>query len=246
MKGIKVTIFALCASMILCGCNGMTNMAKGGLIGGTAGGAAGTGIGALIGKLVGGKSGAKKGAAIGAAVGVAGGTTAGLLIGKKMDKAKAAAAALEAAQAEALTDENGNTIGVRVTFDGGLLFASGKSTLTATAQNNLTQFAQNVVTSDMDLAIVGHTDNDAWKGCTAAESTAKNQALSESRASAVSKYLNGKGIASSQIKTVMGKGETTPVADNSTAAGKAQNRRVEVYIIPSDEMVAAANAGTLK
>lgn len=246
MKGIKVTIFALCASMILCGCNGMSNMAKGGLIGGTAGGAAGTGIGALIGKLVGGKSGAKKGAAIGAAVGVAGGTTAGLLIGKKMDKAKAAAAALEAAQAEALTDENGNTIGVRVTFDGGLLFASGKSTLTATAQNNLTQFAQNVVTSDMDLAIVGHTDNDAWKGCTAAESTAKNQALSESRASAVSKYLNGKGIASSQIKTVMGKGETTPVADNSTAAGKAQNRRVEVYIIPSDEMVAAANAGTLK
>lgn len=246
MKGIKVTIFALCASMILCGCNGMSNMAKGGLIGSTAGGAAGTGIGALIGKLVGGKSGAKKGAAIGAAVGVAGGTTAGLLIGKKMDKAKAAAAALEAAQAEALTDENGNTIGVRVTFDGGLLFASGKSTLTATAQNNLTQFAQNVVTSDMDLAIVGHTDNDAWKGCTAAESTAKNQALSESRASAVSKYLNGKGIASSQIKTVMGKGETTPVADNSTAAGKAQNRRVEVYIIPSDEMVAAANAGTLK
>ncbi|MCQ2293103.1 MAG: OmpA family protein [Bacteroidaceae bacterium] len=246
MKGIKVTIFALCASMILCGCNGMTNMAKGGLIGSTAGGAAGTGIGALIGKLVGGKSGAKKGAAIGAAVGVAGGTTAGLLIGKKMDKAKAAAAALAAAQAEGLTDENGNTIGVRVTFDGGLLFQSGKSALTAAAQQNLTQFAQNVVTSDMDLAIVGHTDNDAWKGCTAAESTAKNQTLSEDRASAVSKYLTGKGITASQIKTVMGKGETTPVADNSTAAGKAQNRRVEVYIIPSDEMVAAANAGTLK
>lgn len=244
MKGIKVTIFALCASMIFCGCNGLSNMAKGGLIGSTAGGAAGTGIGALIGKLVGGKSGAKKGAAIGAAVGVAGGTTAGLLIGKKMDKAKAAAAAL--AEAEALKDEAGNTIGVRVTFDGGLLFNTGKSTLTATAQNNLAQFAQNVVTSDMDLAIVGHTDNTPFKGCTAAESTAKNQTLSESRASAVSKYLNGKGIASSQIKTVMGKGETAPVADNSTEAGKAQNRRVEVYIIPSEEMVAAANAGTLK
>ncbi|MCQ2205306.1 MAG: OmpA family protein [Bacteroidaceae bacterium] len=245
MKGLKFTTIALCLSLILSSCN-MNNMAKGGLIGAGAGGAGGAGIGALIGALVGGSSGAKKGAAIGAAVGVAGGTTAGLLIGKKMDKAKAAADALAAAQAEELKDANGNTMGVRVTFDGGLLCATGKSTLTATAQSNLTQFAQNVVTPDMDIAIVGHTDNDAWKGCTAAESAAKNQTLSEQRASAVSQYLAGKGISYSQIRTVEGKGETTPVADNSTAAGKAQNRRVEVYILPSQAMVNAANAGTLQ
>lgn len=242
MKGIKATVIALCASLILSSCGGMSHTAKGSLIGAASGGAAGTGIGALIGKLVGGKSGAKKGAAIGAAVGVAAGTTAGALIGHKMDKAAKAAAALQGAQAELLEDG----MGVKVTFESGILFASSSSTLTSAAQGSLAQFATNVVTPDMDLAIVGHTDNDAWRGCTAEQSVAKNQTLSEQRATSVSNYLKAKGCTSTQIKTVIGQGQNTPVADNATAEGKAKNRRVEVYIIPSEAMVAAANAGTLK
>lgn len=222
----------------------MSNMAKGGLIGSTAGGAAGTGIGALIGALVGGSHGAKLGAAIGAGVGVAGGTTAGLLIGKKMDKAKAAAEAL--AQAEALKNAEGQTVAVKVTFESGILFSSSSSTLTSAAQNSLQKFASEVVTPDMDLAIIGHTDNDAWKGSTAEQSIQKNQTLSEQRAAAVSNYLQGKGVNAAQLKAVTGKGQTEPVADNTTAEGKAQNRRVEVYIIPSEAMVNAANAGTLQ
>lgn len=243
MKGIKTLIVALSACVILTGCN-WSNMAKGGVIGGAAGGAAGTGVGALIGYLAGGSHGAKLGAAIGAGVGVAGGTTAGLLIGKKMDKAKAAAEAL--AQAEAIKNENGETVGVKVTFESGILFATGKDALSANAKTSLTKFAKEVVTPDMDLAVVGHTDNTPFKGATAEQSMQKNQTLSEQRAAAVSTYLQSQGVAADQLKSVTGKGQTDPVADNATAAGKEQNRRVEVYIVPSQAMVEAAKAGTLK
>ena len=79
MKGMKLSICALSAAMLLSSCGGMTNTAKGGLIGGTSGGA----LGALVGQLIG----KGKGAAIGAAVGTAVGAGAGVLIGNKMDKA---------------------------------------------------------------------------------------------------------------------------------------------------------------
>ena len=241
MKSIKVTVFALCASLIFAGCNGLSNSAKGGMIGGASGGAVGAGIGALIGHLTKGKLGAGKGAAIGAAVGVAAGSTAGALIGHKMDKAKKAAEAMKL-QAELLEDG----MGVKVTFESGLLFTSSSAALTTAAQSSLAKFASEVVTPDMDLAIVGHTDNDAWKGCTAEQSVAKNQTLSEQRANSVSSYLKTKGVTAEQVKNVSGMGETYPVADNATKEGKAQNRRVEVYIIPSEEMVAAAKAEAAK
>ena len=54
------------------------------------------------------------------------------------------------------------------------------------------------------------------------------------------------GVSSSQFKNIAGKGSSEPVADNSTAAGKQQNGRVEVYRYASQAMVEAANNGTLK
>lgn len=236
MKKTKLAIVTLCGAMLLSSC-GMSNTAKGGLIGGGGGAAAGALIGALIGN--------GKGAAIGAGIGAAVGAGAGVLIGNKMDKAKKAAEAIEGAEAQALKDAEGLTY-VKVTFDSGILFTTGKSALTSTAKNSLTQFASNVLTPDMDLAIVGYTDNDPWRGCTAEESAAKNQILSEQRAQSVSTYIIGAGAKSSQVKYVVGKGEANPVASNATAAGKAENRRVEVYILPSKEMIQSANAGTLK
>jgi len=218
----------------------MSNTAKGGIFGSTGGAALGAAIGNLIGKNT-------KSTVIGAAIGTAVGTTAGVLIGKKMDKAKAAAEAVSNAQVESVTDANGLQA-VKVTFDSGILFGTGSSTLQAAAKNSLTNFANNVlnVYTDCDVAIQGYTDNAGWKNSTAEQSAAKNQTLSLQRAQAVQNYLLGQRVNASQIKSVEGLGEANPVADNSTAAGKAQNRRVEVYLYASEAMINAANNGTLK
>ena len=239
MKGLKFYALGLAAVLMLHSC-GMSNTAKGGLIGGGSGAALGAALGALIG-------GNAKGAVIGGAAGAALGTGAGILIGKKMDKAKKAAEQVANAQVETVTDANGYQA-VKVTFDSGILFQTGKSVLNATAQSSLSSFATNVLkaNTDMNVGIVGYTDNQGWRNSTAAESAQKNQALSLQRAQAVSSYLLAQGVTTAQIKEVAGLGESNPVADNSTAAGQAQNRRVEVYLYASDEMIKAAEAGTLQ
>ena len=232
MKGMKLSAIVLSASLILSSCN-MSNMAKGGLIGGTSGGA----VGALVGQLIG----KGKGAAIGAAVGATVGTGAGLLIGKKMDKAKAAAEAAKA-QAEILTAADGTQY-VKATFEGGLLFATGKTELTASAKSEINKFITNLKAEDstFDLAIVGYTDNTGFKGKTAAQSKVLNQQLSENRAQSVRAQFLAAGYNANYIKYTTGRGEENPVASNATAEGRQQNRRVEVYILPSKEMIEAAN-----
>jgi outer membrane protein OmpA-like peptidoglycan-associated protein len=164
-----------------------------------------------------------------------------------IEKAKKEAEAIANAQVTDAVDANGYQA-VKVTFDSGILFQSGKSVLSAAAQSSLTQFATNVLgkNADMNVGIVGFTDNDPWKGKTAEQSVAANQKLSEERAEAVSNFLQKHGAAANQIKEVVGLGESNPVADNSTAAGKQQNRRVEVYLYASQEMIDAAKEGTLK
>jgi outer membrane protein OmpA-like peptidoglycan-associated protein len=209
----------------------MSNTAKGGLIG-AGGGAA---LGALIGHMAG-------NTAIGAAIGTAVGTGAGVIIGKKMDKAKKEAEAVQNAQVESVTDANGLQA-VKVTFDSGILFNSGSSVLSSTAKTSLFQFA-NVLkgNADCDVAVQGYTDNDPWKNSTAEQSQQKNLQLSQDRAQSVTTYLLSQGVSANQIRSTTGFGEANPVADNSTAAGKAQNRRVEVYLYASQEMIKAAEA----
>ena len=228
MKKIKFFSLALCFALVLAGCN---NTQKGAAIG--AGG--GAVLGAIVGKLAG-------NTAVGAAVGAAVGTGAGVIIGKKMDKAKAEAEAVKNAQVEQVTDANG-LAAVKVTFDSGILFSTGSSTLATAAKTSLQQFATVLKNnSDCDIAIQGYTDNAGWKNSTAAQSVEKNKALSLDRATAVSSYLQSLGVPASQLKSVEGLGEANPVADNSTNAGKAQNRRVEVYMYASQEMIKAAEA----
>ena len=228
MKKIKVFSFVLCLALVVAGCN---NTQKGAVIG-TGGGAL---LGAIVGKIAG-------NTAVGAAIGGAVGAGAGALIGKKMDKAKAEAEAVQNAQVESVTDANGLQA-VKVTFDSGILFQTGKADLSATAKTSLQQFSQVLKNNTAcDVAIQGYTDNTGWKNSTAAQSAEKNKALSLDRATSVSSYLQSLGVSSAQIKSVEGLGEANPVADNSTTAGKEQNRRVEVYILPSDDMIKAANA----
>ena len=229
----------LSGSLLLSGCGTLNNTAKGGMLG--------AGSGAALGALIGGIAGHGKGAAIGAAVGAAVGTGAGVLIGKKMDKAAAQAAEIEGAQVEQVTDNNGLQA-VKVTFDSGILFNTSSSTLSTSAKASLSKFANHVLNQnrDMDVAIYGYTDNTGWKNSTREQSVQKNLELSQARAQSVSTYLMQCGAASTQIKAVEGMGESNPVADNNTAAGRQENRRVEVYMYASQQMIQQAEAGTLK
>lgn len=238
MKSINSMAALLSACLVFSGC-GMTNTAKGGLIGG--------GGGAALGALVGGVIGHGKGAAIGAAVGTAVGAGAGVLIGKKMDKAAAQAEKIEGAEVEQVTDNNGLQA-VKVTFDSGILFATGNAALSSSAKASLSKFANNVLNQnrDMDVTIYGYTDNQGWRNSTAEQSFQKNLNLSQERAQSVSSYLLGCGVSASQIKTVEGMGENNPIADNSTEAGRRENRRVEVYMYASQQMIQQAEAGTLR
>lgn len=230
MKSLKSIAVALCAVLVLAGCN-VSNTAKGTAIG--AGG--GAGLGAIIGAIAG-------NTAVGAAIGGAVGAGAGALIGHKMDKAKKEAEAIKNAQVEGVTDANGLEA-VKLTFDSGILFSTGKSELTAASKTSLQQLATVLKNNaDCDVTIQGYTDNQGWKGCTAAQSVQKNQALSLDRATSVSSYLQTLSVPATQIKSVEGLGETNPVASNATKEGQAQNRRVEVYMYASQKMIEEANA----
>ncbi len=230
MKSLKSIAVALCAALVLAGC-GMSKTGQGALIGAGGGAALGAVIGALAGN-----------AAIGTAIGGAVGAGAGAIIGKKMDKAKKEAEAIQNAQVEEVTDANGLEA-VKMTFDSGILFSTGKSELTPASKASLQQLATVLKNnSDCDVAIQGYTDNQGWKNSTAEQSAQKNQALSLDRATSVSSYLMALSVPASQIKSVEGLGEANPVASNATKEGQAQNRRVEVYMYASQKMIQDANA----
>lgn len=232
MKRFKFMTVLLCFGIVLSGCN---NLGKGTAIG--AGG--GALLGAIVGKLAG-------NTAVGAAIGTAVGAGAGAIIGKHMDKVKAEAEAVKNAQVEEVTDANGLKA-VKVTFDSGILFATSSSALQSAAKTSLANFAQVLKkNTDCDISIQGYTDNAAWKGCTADVSSQKNVSLSQDRANSVLSYLQSQGVSTTQVKSTTGYGEQSPVQDNSTAAGRQQNRRVEVYMYASENMINAANNGSLQ
>ena len=204
-----------------------TKQGTGSLIGG-GGGAI---IGGIIGKLAG-------NTAVGAAIGGAVGAGAGAIIGHHMDKVAEQAKQIENAKVEKVTDKNGLE-SVKVTLDSGILFATNKSDLNANSKNDLAKFSTVLKNnSDCHIDVLGHTDSSG--------NDAINVPLSNKRAQSVVNYLKQCGVSAAQFQNVQGKGSSEPVADNTTAAGKQQNRRVEVYLYASQAMVDAANAGTLK
>ena len=228
---MKLKFFALsmCAALLLSSCGTWKNTAWGSAIGTVAGSAVGLGIGYWIDH----NSNSNTGKIVGTSVGAAVGATAGALIGRKMDKAAAAAKEVEGAQVETV-DVNGLPA-VKVTFESGILFGFNSSTLSDEAKAALTEFAEVLkATPDADVAILGHTDN--------VGSEKANQSVSEKRAQAVAEHLTKQGVSAAQIKDVLGMSYNQPVASNDTEEGKAQNRRVEVYMYASQAMIDAANA----
>ncbi len=223
MKKQSLVAAFLAGSFALSSC-GLDNAVKGAGIGAVGGAAIGAGIGRVLGNT-----------ALGTAIGGVLGGTAGTLIGRKMDKQKKE---LEASVKDAKIESVNDGQAIRVTFDSGILFATSSASLSAASQATLQKFAANLKeNSDTDLLIVGHTDNTG--------SDRVNNPLSYNRAASVRTFLLSQGVAETRMK-VEGKGSAEPVADNSTVAGRRDNRRVEVYILPSKDMVKAAEAGTLK
>lgn len=84
--------------------------------------------------------------------------------------------------------------------------------------NNLQQYP------DTTVAVIGHTDNTG--------TSAYNQNLSVGRAQAVARILTNNGVSGSRVRTI-GRGENQPIASNATAAGRQENRRVEIIITPT-------------
>jgi outer membrane protein OmpA-like peptidoglycan-associated protein len=112
--------------------------------------------------------------------------------------------------------------GMVITLSGSVLFRSNDSTLMPAAQTRLDQVADALVAKGNDVVVEGYTDS---KG-----SQSKNMDLSQRRAESVRTYLVSRGFPSEKIQA-RGMGPDRPVADNTSAEGRANNRRVEIIIV---------------
>ncbi len=222
MKRIKFLALIVGFCVALASCNSWNNMSKTGQ-GAVVGAGGGAALGSIIGAIAGNTG-------IGAAIGTAVGAGAGAVIGNRMDKVKKQAQAqLQNAEVETVKDANGLDA-VKVTFDSGILFATNKYDLTTTSKNELQKLI-NIMKQNTDVSIdvQGYTDNTG--------NDAINNPLSVKRAQSVANYLTSNGVQYAQLKNVNGYGASNPVADNSTAEGRQKNRRVEVYLYASQEMI---------
>ncbi|MBB6612732.1 OmpA family protein [Pontibacter sp. Tf4] len=201
---------------------GMNKTTKGGIIG--------AGSGAVIGGIIGNKMGnTAAGAIIGAAVGGA----TGAVIGRRMDKQ---AEELEKSMENANVERVGEAI--RINFDSGILFATNSAELSASAKQDIAKLAKTLKEYEgTNVIIEGHTDNTG--------SYELNQKLSERRAQSVLNYAKSLGVEASRLQA-KGYSYDQPIADNSTVAGRQQNRRVEIIIVANEEMKKAAESGELK
>ena len=167
-------------------------------------------------------------------IGAGGGAALGAVIGGLIGK-DAKGAAIGAAIGTAV---GGSAGAIKVTFSDGILFDFNKTNLKPASQAELKDFANRM--SDMvdtDISVFGHTDN--------VGTAAANEKVSIARAESVANYLTKCGIAPSRIKSA-GMSYNDPVASNDTAEGRAQNRRVEIYISANENMIRAAENGTLQ
>lgn len=203
---------AALALAVLSGCADMTETQRGT--------AQGAGIGAVAGALVGAATGGRTGVATGAVLGGAIGAGGGYLWSKKMQDQKVAMENATAGTGVAVSQTADNRLKLDIPSD--VSFDVGRSAIKpnfAPVLNHLaTSLNQNQVTT---VTIIGHTDSTG--------SDAINNPLSFDRANAARDYLVNRGVAPQRIATD-GRGSREPIADNGTEQGRAQNRRVEIYV----------------
>jgi outer membrane protein OmpA-like peptidoglycan-associated protein len=208
-------------SSVITGCSSWNKTAKGGAIG--------AGVGGAIGGVIGSRS---DNTVMGVIIGAAIGGAAGAAIGRYMDKqAEELRRDMKGAKVERVGE------GIHIVFDSGILFDTGSDNLKPEAKTNIEELARVLKKyDDTNVIIEGHTDD---RG-----SEEYNKQLSEKRADAVADYAARYGVDSRRF-SVVGVGESNPVAVNSTESGRKQNRRVEIAIVANDDLKKAAEKGEL-
>jgi outer membrane protein OmpA-like peptidoglycan-associated protein len=200
------------AAVLVAGCADMTEEQKG-----TAGGA---GAGAVGGALIGAAFGNRNTAAAGAIIGAAAGAIGGNIWSKRMEEKRRALEQQTQGTGVAVTRTEDNQLKVNVPSD--ISFDTGKAGIKPELRTVLENFANGLNGDPSTLVrIVGHTDNTG--------SDAVNNPLSQERAMSVANFLEDRGIAANRIET-SGRGDREPIADNATDAGRAKNRRVEIFL----------------
>ncbi|MCX2681371.1 OmpA family protein [Galbibacter sp. EGI 63066] len=191
--------------------------------------AIGAGSGAVIGGVIGNNVGDKNNSVVGAIIGAAVGGVVGNRIGNKMDRnAEAIEEAIPGAEVTRIGE------GINVTFDenNGVQFALNSAEISAEGKSTLSKMAEVFNEyNDTNVLLEGHTDSSG--------ADAYNMSLSEKRAKSVRDYLISQGVASSRLTTKW-YGEVQPKYDNSTEVGRSKNRRVELGIVASQEMIQEA------
>ena len=206
----KTLISVTTASLFLAGCAGMSETQKNT--------ATGAGVGAVAGALISAATGghAGTGAAVGAGVGALG----TYIWSSNLEKQRRDMQAATQGTGVGVTQTADNQLKLDIPSD--ISFAVGRSDISPAFAPVLDQFAAGLRSNpNAEVRIVGHTDSTG--------SDAINNPLSVDRANAARDYLVGRGVAAQRIATD-GRGSREPVADNSSAQGRAKNRRVEIYV----------------
>ncbi|MDO5386126.1 MAG: OmpA family protein [Pseudomonadota bacterium] len=176
----------------------------------------GTGIGAVAGAGIGALVGGEKGALIGAGIGAAGGAATGGYMDIQARKLRQELVGT-GVQVQVVNGQ------VNLVMPGNITFDTNQYTIKPGFKPVLDSIAK-VLTeyNQTNVYVSGYTDNTG--------SAATNNKLSANRASSVSSYLNLRGVAASRLHSA-GYGSSNPIASNSTAAGREQNRRVEIVLV---------------
>src|SRR5690606_8154181 len=208
---ISAFVLAGCTTNPYTGQSQISNTAGGALLGGAGGGIGG----ALIGTAVGGDP------RIGALIGAGVGALAGGAIGNSMDQQEAELRAQLQGTGVSVTRQGNNIV---LNMPSNITFATNQSDVSPQFMNTLRSVALVLQEYDSTLVdIIGHTDN--------VGSASYNLTLSQNRATSVARVLQQNGVDSRRF-FVEGRGLTQPIASNDTEAGRSQNRRVEIRIVP--------------
>ena len=180
--------------------------------------ATGAGVGAVVGAVLSSATGGKAGT--GAAVGAGVGALGTYIWSQNMEKQKREMEQATQGTGIGVTQTADNQLKLDIPSD--ISFDTGRSDIQRNFAPVLDRFAASLRDNQStDVRIVGHTDNTG--------SDAINNPLSVDRANSTRNYLTARGVSGSRIQ-VDGQGSYQPIASNSSAEGRARNRRVEIFV----------------